>query len=57
MGKFCLISTELWPFICVENWFPCSISVNFWPIVFILYICVDIKEEWIGIVDGYMSSN
>ena len=25
MGKLLQISTELWPLIDVENWFPCSI--------------------------------
>ena len=29
MDKFCQICTELLPFICVENWFPCSISCIF----------------------------
>ena len=29
MGKFCQISTGLLPFIRVENWLPCSISLNF----------------------------
>ena len=29
MDKFRQISTELLPFIRVENWFPCSISLIF----------------------------
>ena len=29
MGKFRQISIELLPFICVENWVPCSISLIF----------------------------
>ena len=29
MGKFCQISTELLPFIRVENWFTFSISLIF----------------------------
>ena len=42
MGKFRQISTELLPFIGVENWFPCSILHIFWSIVYILCVLVDI---------------
>ena len=45
MDTFRQISTELLPWIHVENWFRCSISHIFWPIVFQLCIGVDIFKR------------
>ena len=51
MDEFSQISTELLPFICVENWFSCSISCSFWSIVFKQTSNMS-EKEWFGIVDG-----
>ena len=52
MGKFSQLSPELWPLIDVKNSFPLSILGIFLPIFFKLCIRVDIRKEWLGIVDG-----
>ena len=52
MSKFRQLSPELWPLIDVKNSFPLSILSIFGPIFFKLYIRVDIRKEWFGIVDG-----
>ena len=52
MGKFWLISTELWPLIDAMNWFSLSIFGIPLPIFFKLGVRVDIVKECSGIADG-----
>ena len=51
MGKFWLISTELWPLIDVRNCFSLSIFGIPLPIFFKLGMRVDIVKECSGIAD------
>ena len=55
MGKFRQLSKELWPLIEVKSLFPLSILSIFLPIFFKLCIRVDIRKEWLRIVDGLIS--
>ena len=49
MGKFCLISTELWPLIYVKILFLDSVLSIYRPIFFKLCIRVHIRKERFGI--------
>ena len=51
MGKFQQISTELWSFIDVRNWFLLSIFGISLPIFFKLYMRVDLGKECLGVED------
>ena len=57
MGKFYLISTELWPLTYIKISFPAYILDIYRPIFFKLCIGVHIRKEWLGIEDGKISSN
>ena len=57
MGKFFLISTELWPLTYIKISFPTYILDIYRPIFFKLCIGVHIRKEWLGIEDGKISSN
>ena len=52
MGKFRLLSPELWPLVDVRNMFLLSIFAIFWPIFFKLCMRVDIRKVCFGIADG-----
>ena len=52
MGKFCQISTELWPLIYVKISFPGSILSIYGPIFIKRCIGVCSMKEWSGIEDG-----
>ena len=52
MGKFRQISTELWPFIDVRNWFSFSIFGISLLIFFKLCMRVNIGKECLRIEDG-----
>ena len=52
MGKFRQLSPELWPLIDVKSLFPLSILGIFGPIFFKICVRVDIRKEWLWIVDG-----
>ena len=52
MGKFCQMSTELWPLIYVKISFPGSILSIYLPIFFKLCIGVRTMKAWFGIEDG-----
>ena len=52
MGKFCQISTELWPLIDARNRFSLSIFGIPLPVFFKLGMRVDIVKECSGIADG-----
>ena len=53
MGKFCDISTELWPFIDVRNSFTLSIFGIFYRFFFELCMSVDIGTEFLWIADSF----
>ena len=50
MNKFRQNGTELLHLIPVENWFQCSISHIFWPIVFQLCIFCQISTELLPLI-------
>ena len=52
MGKFCYISTELWPLIDVRYWLFLSIFGISLPIFFKFCMRVDIGKECVWIADG-----
>ena len=50
MGKFCLISTELWPLIDVKKLFPLTIWRIFDQFSSNCIRVVDTRKEWFGII-------
>ena len=57
MGKFCQVSTELWPLIYVRNLFCLFIFGIFLPIFIKLCMIVDIEKRCFGIADWLVLSN
>ena len=56
MNEFCQISTELLPFIFVENWFRCSILSIILSIFFKFYMRVDIRKDCFAIANPFILS-